>query len=89
MFKFLSFLAVSAILIFAPNTGTQKINGDGDKEYAAKATVAEWQILVSHPDDVPKNARDKAVTKIVSQIQFALAADTLPKPKTDTIPKKK
>lgn len=75
MFKFLSFLAITAVLGLTPKTGQP------DKEFAAKATIQEWQILISNQDDVPKNARDKVVAKIATQLQLQINADTIPKKK--------
>ena len=72
MIKFLSFLAVTAILSFTPQTGQ-------DKEYKAQLTVNEWQVLIANQDDVPKSQRDRIISKIVTQLQQQISADTLKK----------
>ena len=64
-------LLTAVLLSFTPNP---------EKEYSAKATLQEWQILLSHPDDVAKSVRDKVVAKFVAQLNQQI---------TDTIPKKK
>jgi len=75
IYKLLSILLMSAILILAPNTGQ-------DKEYPAKATIQEWQILFANQDDVAKSTRDKVIAKFVAQLQQQINSDTIPtKPK--------
>lgn len=53
-----------------------------EKEYSAKLTANEWQIVVNcivAPDDVSPNQRKTAFQKLFPQIQQQLAADTIKK----------
>lgn len=73
MIKLLSFLAVTAILSFTPQTGQ-------DKEYTCHLTLNEYNILISDQNDVSVNARKAVIQKVVGQINQQL---------TDTLPPKK
>ena len=66
--KTLLVLLVATCMAFIP---------EPEKEYGAKASIAEWQVLLAHPDDVPKNQRDKVVAKFVAQLQSQISADTI------------
>lgn len=51
-----------------------------EKEYPAKMTGPEWQIVINcivAPDDVSPNQRKTAFQKLFPQIQQQLAADTV------------
>jgi len=53
-----------------------------EKEYSAKLTATEWQIVVNcivSPDDVSPNQRKATFNKLFPQIQQQLAADTIKK----------
>lgn len=47
-----------------------------DKEYTVHATLNEWIVITSHPDDVAKNVRDKVLNKIAEQIKIQLSDTT-------------
>lgn len=68
-------LTVSIVSFIKP-----KENKPPEKEYTVKGTIQEFQILLSHPDDVAKSIRDKVVAKFVAQLNQQI---------TDTIPKHK
>jgi len=71
MIKKLSFILLASVLLsFIP---------EPTKEYSAKGTIEDWQILLAHPDDVSKNQRDRVVAKFVGQLQQQISADTTKK----------
>ena len=75
MIKLLSFLAMTTLLSLTPKTGQQ------DKEYTAKLSVNEWQILIANQDDVSANSRRAVIQKVINQIQPQIQSDTIPKKK--------
>jgi len=72
MIKALLFIAFGLLLSFTTEPNPEK-------EYTAKGTLSEWQILLAHPDDVAKSTRDKVVAKFVGQLQRQIAVDTIKK----------
>ena len=72
MKKVLLFLFAAVLISFIP---------EPEKEYGAKATISDWQILIANQDDVPKSQRDRVIAKIVGQLQSQISADTIQKKK--------
>lgn len=69
MLKKLTLILFTALLLsFIPN--------QNEKGYGAHATIQEWNILLSHPDDVSKNQRDKVLAKFVAQLQIQVIDTT-------------
>lgn len=63
-----------------------------EPEFIVRGTLPEWQAILSNPDDVAKNYRDKVVTKFVSQLNDQIKLiDSLAKQKAiqDSIKNKK
>lgn len=86
MIKKIAFVLISVAITTAFIAFTSKPKEDKltlktqEKEYVGKGTIQDWQILLSNQDDVPKNQRDRVVSKFALQINQQL---------TDSLPKKK
>lgn len=65
---------IFAILILSFTTGSKQ-----EKEYTVKASVQEWNIILSNQDDVAKSVRDKVVQKFASQLNQQIISDTTKK----------
>ncbi|HQV53953.1 MAG TPA: hypothetical protein PLX17_00480 [Chitinophagaceae bacterium] len=68
MKKVLLFLFAAVLISFIP---------EPEKEYVAKLSLQEWNILISDQGDVAPNARKGVIQKVVGQIQPQIQADTI------------
>ncbi len=62
--KILYFLLTALCLSF----GNSSSSPTQEKEYTVRATVQEFQIILSNQDDVPKSQRDRVIAKFAAQL---------------------